>query len=105
MAGSPRTQGGTHMAESSYRTALVTGASSGLGRGMALWFARRGVKVYAAARRRDNLEALADEARAAGAHVEPVELDVAHADTTLARIRELDDASGGLDLVIANAGY
>ena len=92
------------MAEMSYRTALVTGASSGLGRGLALWFGRRGVKVYAAARRRDNLEALANEARAASAHVEPVELDVSNADNTLARIRELDAASGGLDLIIANAG-
>ncbi|MFE8601910.1 SDR family NAD(P)-dependent oxidoreductase [Archangium violaceum] len=93
------------MAELSYRTALVTGASSGLGRGLALWFARRGVKVYAAARRRENLEALANEARAANASVEPVELDVADADNTLARIRELDAACGGLDLIIANAGF
>jgi short-subunit dehydrogenase len=92
------------MAEMSYRTALVTGASSGLGRGLALWFGRRGVKVYAAARRRDHLEALANEARAAGATIEPVELDVSDADATLARIRELDASSGGLDLVIANAG-
>jgi short-subunit dehydrogenase len=92
------------MAEMSYRTALVTGASSGLGRGLALWFARRGVKVYAAARRRENLEALANEARAAGAHVEPVELDVSNTDDTLARTRELDASSGGLDLIIANAG-
>ncbi|HYO59623.1 SDR family NAD(P)-dependent oxidoreductase [Archangium sp.] len=93
------------MAELSYRTALVTGASSGLGRGLALWFARRGVKVYAAARRRENLEALANEARAASAHVEPVELDVANSDNTLARIRDIDASCGGLDLVIANAGF
>ncbi|QRN99442.1 SDR family NAD(P)-dependent oxidoreductase [Archangium violaceum] len=92
------------MAEMSYRTALITGASSGLGRGLALWFGRRGVKVYAAARRRENLEALANEARAAGATVEPVELDVTNADTTLARIRELDDSCGGLELIVANAG-
>ncbi|WNG34198.1 SDR family NAD(P)-dependent oxidoreductase [Archangium violaceum] len=93
------------MAEMSYRTALITGASSGLGRGLALWFARRGVKVYAAARRRENLEALANEARAAGAHIEPVELDVADEEATLTRIRELDAACGGLDLIIANAGF
>jgi short-subunit dehydrogenase len=93
------------MAELSYRNALVTGASSGLGRGLALWFARRGVKVYAAARRRENLESLAAEARAANAHIEPVELDVADEEATLARIRELDTACGGLDLVIANAGF
>jgi short-subunit dehydrogenase len=93
------------MAELNYRTALVTGASSGLGRGMALWFARRGVKVYAAARRREELEALAQEARASGSHIEPVELDVAQTEATLARIRELDSACEGLDLIIANAGF
>lgn len=92
------------MNEMSYRTALVTGASSGLGRGLALWLSRRGVKVYAAARRGAHLEALAQEAKAAGAHVEPVELDVSHTDATLERIRALDDACGGLDLVVANAG-
>jgi NADP-dependent 3-hydroxy acid dehydrogenase YdfG len=92
------------MKELSYRTALVTGASSGLGRGLALWLGRRGVKVYAAARRRDNLVALAQEARALGAHIEPVELDVSQAEATLERVRELDSACDGLDLVVANAG-
>jgi short-subunit dehydrogenase len=87
-----------------YRTALVTGASSGLGRGLALWFAKRGVKVYAAARRTAQLASLADEARAAGAEVVALEMDVARTQETLARIRELDEACGGLDLVVANAG-
>ena len=93
------------MAETRFQTALVTGASSGLGRGLALWYARQGVRVYAAARRRENLEALAQEARAAGGHLEPVELDVSQGDETVARIRELDDACGGLELIIANAGF
>lgn len=87
-----------------YRTALVTGASSGLGRGLALWFAKRGVKVYAAARRTPQLASLADEALRAGGEVVAVELDVARTQQTLARIRELDAACGGLDLVVANAG-
>ena len=92
------------MTERSYRTALVTGASSGLGRGLALWLGKRGVKVYAAARRRPQLEALAREAKVAGADVEPVELDVSQARATLERVRELDAACGGLELVVANAG-
>ncbi|WNG13728.1 SDR family NAD(P)-dependent oxidoreductase [Cystobacter fuscus] len=92
------------MAEMSYRTALVTGASSGLGRGLALWLGKRGVKVYAAARRLSRLEELAQQGKAVGATLEPVELDVSQADATLARVRELDDACGGLDLVVANAG-
>lgn len=92
------------MAEMSYRTALVTGASSGLGRGLALWLARRGVRVFAAGRRLPQLQALRDEAQAAGVTVEPVELDVTKADATLERIRALDAEAGGLDLVVANAG-
>ncbi|MCP3101198.1 SDR family NAD(P)-dependent oxidoreductase [Myxococcus sp. K15C18031901] len=92
------------MAEMSYRTALVTGASSGLGRGLALWLARRGLRVFAAGRRVTHLQALAAEAQAAGVTVEPVELDVARADATLERLRELDSECGGLDLVVANAG-
>ncbi|AEI65248.1 SDR family oxidoreductase [Corallococcus macrosporus] len=92
------------MAEMSYRTALVTGASSGLGRGLALWLARRGARVFAAGRRLPQLQALRDEAQAAGVTVEPVALDVTQADATLARIRALDAECGGLDLVVANAG-
>lgn len=92
------------MAEQSYKTAVVTGASSGLGRGLALWLARRGTRVFAAARRKENLQALAEEARAAGATVEPVELDVARAEETIARIQQIDADCGGLDLVVANAG-
>lgn len=92
------------MAETSYQTALITGASSGLGRGLALWFARRGTRVFAAARRKENLQALAEEARAAGANIEPLELDVAQADKTVETLRRIDADCGGLDLVVANAG-
>ncbi|SEL78170.1 Short-chain dehydrogenase [Stigmatella aurantiaca] len=92
------------MKQMHYGTALVTGASSGLGRGLALWLARRGTRVFAAARRQEHLDALAQEARAAGATLEPVKMDVAQADATVERIRQLDADCGGLDLVVANAG-
>jgi short-subunit dehydrogenase len=84
-----------------YKTALITGASSGLGRGLAAWFASAGVRVYAAARRSALLEALRVEA---GENVVPFPLDVTRADETHDRIRQLDADCGGLDLVIANAG-
>ena len=87
-----------------YRTALITGASSGLGRGLAAWFARRGTRVFAVARRLENLNALRDEAQAAGGVVEPVRLDVADYQATLEKVRAIDDECGGLDLVVANAG-
>lgn len=88
-----------------YRTALITGASSGLGRALSTWFSKRGVRVFAAARRQEQLVSLRDEARAEGGTIEPVEMDVSDTQATLARIRKLDAECGGLDLVVANAGY
>lgn len=84
-----------------WKTALLTGASSGLGRGLATWLAKRDVKVYAAARRLDQLEALRDEA---GPNIVPLKLDVSDSEATFATVRRLDADCGGLDLVIANAG-
>ncbi|MFL5318080.1 MAG: SDR family NAD(P)-dependent oxidoreductase [Myxococcaceae bacterium] len=87
-----------------YRNAIITGASSGLGRGLALWFAKQGVRVFAAARRADKLKSLEDEAKAVGGTVEAVQLDVNDTRQVITKLNELDDQSGGLDLVIANAG-
>ena len=85
------------------KTVFVTGASSGLGRGLALHYAREGKTVHAAARRKDELARLAAEAPAGS--IVPVPLDVADSDALVAAIHRAEDASGGaLDLVIANAG-
>lgn len=86
-----------------YKTALVTGASSGIGRGLALALARRGTRVHLAARRLDRLEALAREIQQSGGSAEPLELDVADAGATEQTVRALDEREA-LDLVIANAG-
>jgi short-subunit dehydrogenase len=80
---------------------FITGASSGLGRGLALHYAREGATVHAAARRKDELEKLAREAPG----IVPVPLDVSDTDALVLAIRKAEQASGGaLDLVIANAG-
>lgn len=84
-----------------WKTALVTGASSGLGRGLATWLAKRDVKVYAAARRLEHLEQLREDA---GPNIVPVKLDVGRGEETFTAIGKLDAEAGGLDLVIANAG-
>ena len=87
------------------RTALITGASSGIGRAMARWWAARGATVYAAARRASLLDELAAEpAGDGGGRIVPVTLDVADEARAVAAIQALDDQCGGLDLVIANAG-
>jgi short-subunit dehydrogenase len=91
--------------ENSYANVVITGASSGLGRALSLWFVRRGARVYAAARREEQLAALKAEARVGPGQVVPVPLDVAQTDRVVATLRALDDATpGGIDLVVANAG-
>jgi short-subunit dehydrogenase len=85
-----------------YRNALITGASSGIGRGLAAWFATRGTRVFAAGRRIEQLRVLHDEVQTG--IVEAVEMDVANTSQTITRIQQLDEECGGIDLVIANAG-
>ncbi|MFL5309421.1 MAG: SDR family NAD(P)-dependent oxidoreductase [Myxococcales bacterium] len=85
------------------RSVFITGASSGLGRGLSLHYARAGATVHAAARRERELATLAEEAPAG--RVVPVAVDVTDADRLVRAIRDAEAASGGsLDLVIANAG-
>jgi short-subunit dehydrogenase len=88
----------------SYRNALITGASSGLGRGLALALARRGVHVVAAARRKPELEALVAEISSSGGSADAMVLDCADGDATHAAVRALDERLP-LDLVVANAGW
>ncbi len=87
-----------------YRTALVTGASSGIGRALATVLARDGVLVIATARRDAELQSLRAELIASGHDVEIEVMDVSEADRTVEQIRAIDARLGGLDLVIANAG-
>ena len=87
------------------RNVLVTGASSGLGRALALWFARRGARVWAAARRIELLETLAAEPSAKPGAIVPLVLDVSDIGAVRRVLPEVDtQAEGGLDVVIANAG-
>ena len=87
------------------RVALVTGASSGLGRRFAMVLARCGARVLAAGRRLDRLQALAAGLQEEGAQVVPVVLDVsAPADVLAAAVAALDTAHGGIDILINNAG-
>ncbi len=91
--------------EPSYANVIITGASSGLGRALALWFAKRGARVYAAARREEMLASLRAEAAGGPGVVVPVRLDVSQTDAVVQTLRALDDATaGGIDLVVANAG-
>jgi short-subunit dehydrogenase len=85
------------------RSVFITGASSGLGRGLSLHYARAGAAVHAVARRKAELQALVAEAPEG--RIVPVVLDVTDSDALVAAIHRAEAAAGGaLDLVIANAG-
>ena len=83
---------------------LITGASSGLGAGMAREFAARGHDLALAARRLDRLEALRDELAPTGVRVAVAGLDVDDHDAVFRTVRALRDELGGLDRVVVNAG-
>lgn len=87
-----------------YRTALVTGASRGIGRSLALGLARGGTLVVVCARGAEALAAVVAEIEQAGGRARAVVLDVADCEQTARRVREIDAELGGLDLIVANAG-
>ena len=86
------------------RTALVTGASSGLGRHFALTLARAGVDVAIAARRMEMLETLAGEVAKTGRKAVPIQLDVTDAGSVEAAADRAASALGSLDILINNSG-
>ena len=86
-----------------HRSVLVTGASSGIGRGIALAYAAPGVRLALIGRDASRLEATAAAARAEGAAVETATLDVRDRKAMATWIAEAD-ARQPFDLAIANAG-
>lgn len=86
------------------RTALVTGASSGLGKHFARVLAGAGAKVVVCARRVDRLEALAGEIAAAGGEAKPVAMDVTSGASIEAAFDEAEAALGPVSVLVNNAG-
>jgi len=87
------------------RTALITGASSGIGAGLAREFSARGFGVALVARRVEQLEALAAELRSAGGQASAHRGDVT-VDGDIGRVvSELAAVGVTPDIVIANAGF
>lgn len=85
------------------RTALVTGASSGLGRRMATVLAAHGAAVAVAARRIDRLDAVAAEIEGQGGRAVPVRLDTADPASIEAAVAAAEAALGPLHILVNNA--
>ncbi len=86
------------------RVVVVTGASSGIGRQVALDFAARGAAVVLAARRADRLSEVARDCERAGGSAEPVAGDVAAEGFVEALVARALVRFGRLDVVVNNAG-
>src|SRR5690242_10295741 len=84
---------------------LITGASSGIGAELARLYARRRARLVLAARRLDRLEAVAAECRGLGGEAVCVACDVAVDGECERAVALAGSAFGGLDVVIANAGF
>lgn len=82
------------------RVALITGGGSGIGRAIALIFAREGAKVVISGRRKDRLETVAHEI---GANCLPVQADAGNPADITRQVKAAADHFGGLHILVNNA--
>ncbi len=86
------------------KTALVTGASQGIGEAIARRLAQQGARVILAARSVDKLQALQQELTDAGAQATVLPLDLSQAAELEARVKELPEDWANIDILVNNAG-
>jgi len=86
------------------KVAIITGASSGIGRAAALLFASEGATVIAAARRQTELDSLVEQIRQAGGRAVGIAGDVRHEDYAQTLVDFAVSEFGGLDIAFNNAG-
>jgi len=86
------------------KTALVTGASQGIGEAVARRLAAEGARLVLAARSQDKLEAIAEDLRSAGCEAVAHTLDLAQPGEVAARLEALPEGFGDIDILVNNAG-
>ena len=84
---------------------LITGASSGIGAATARLFGREGYRVVLAARRRERLEALAEEIQRGGGQAFPIQTDLSQLDSIQNMVQTTLDHWGQIDILLNNAGF
>ncbi|MGC4773564.1 SDR family NAD(P)-dependent oxidoreductase [Micromonospora sp. DT44] len=85
-------------------TALITGASSGIGAATALTLASQGANVAVVARRKDRLDELVARIRATGGTAHAIEADITDQRQAARAVQQTVETFGGLDTLVNNAG-
>jgi len=86
------------------KVAIVTGASAGMGRDIAYYYAKEGAKVLAVARRADRLNDLAESAKDLAGEIIPYAADMSDKTQVEAMVEEAIKRFGTLDILVNNAG-
>ena len=86
------------------KSAIITGAASGIGKDIALVFAREGAKVAIADLNKDAAEATAKEIRANGGQAMSVAMDVTDEQAVNDGVAAVVRSFGGVDVLVSNAG-
>ena len=86
------------------KVVVITGASSGIGKAMAIEYAAMGAKVVLGARQGDKLEVLSNDIIAKGGKAVWCETDVTKVEDCERLIQTAVDSFGGIDVLICNAG-
>lgn len=87
-----------------YKVTLITGASQGLGKALALAFAERGARLVVNARSEESIRPIAEEVEGAGAEVLAVAADVSKEADVERLLREAVGRFGRIDVLVNNAG-
>lgn len=87
-----------------HHAVIITGASAGIGKALALQLARQGARITIAARRAERLEQVAHDCRRSGADVLVIPTDVAEEEQCKALVERSLEKFGRLDMLINNAG-
>ncbi|MFP3555425.1 SDR family NAD(P)-dependent oxidoreductase [Paraburkholderia sp. SIMBA_049] len=104
MSASDTSKNSGHFRQLEGKVALVTGASSGIGKATAILLAQRGAKVIATARRRTELDEVVAAITAAGGDATSLVVDVTKEDDIASMVRLAVDTYGKLDIAFNNAG-
>ncbi|MCK4388235.1 MAG: 3-oxoacyl-ACP reductase FabG [Dehalococcoidia bacterium] len=86
------------------RVAIITGGGTGIGRNIALEFAKEGAKVVIGSRNMANLEKVVEEIKALGGHSLAIATDVSVAEQVRSMVKQTVDKFGRIDILVNNAG-